>query len=111
MTGRQNAISQSEAHFVSKECWTGLVSAFQSLWAAINFSVRGLKCTPSVKMRIADLSHSLAVLWLDHRAASFPAVSYVSNHLQNPIRTEREPFSWVNKSALSRCTNELPTVY
>ncbi len=47
------------AHFVSKECWIGLVSAFQSLWAAMNFSVRGMKCPPSVKMRIAGDSSKL----------------------------------------------------
>ena len=57
----RNAISRS--HFVSKECWTGLISVFQSLWAAMNFSVRGLKCPPSVKMRIAVLTDALAYVF------------------------------------------------
>ena len=39
---------------VSKECWTGVVATFKSLWVVIKFLVRRLKCPPSVKMRIAD---------------------------------------------------------
>ena len=42
MTGKQNAISQSEAHFASKECWTGLEHRWAYSESVSNSGISGV---------------------------------------------------------------------